>query len=93
MVKFNFSNTVCDEITKSWIVSRDLLDRLKICCEMNDLVRRNAPPVRGSILSCPWITCKYGDGRVPARILTPIVVARAEYLCKKNACEVSCIIW
>ncbi|CAG9539209.1 unnamed protein product [Cercopithifilaria johnstoni] len=77
----------CDEMAKSWVVSRDLLHDLSNCCEVNDLVQRNVPPVRGSILSCPWIICKYGNGRVPARILTPMVVARAEYLCKKNACE------
>ncbi|VIO86380.1 Uncharacterized protein BM_BM6664 [Brugia malayi] len=77
----------CGEIAKSWIVSRDLINDLSLCCEVNDLVQRNTPPVRGSILSCPWIVCKYGDGRVPARILTPLVVARAEHLCKKNAYE------
>ncbi|EJW88877.1 phosphatidylinositol 3-and 4-kinase [Wuchereria bancrofti] len=80
-------NVRCDEIAKSWIISRDLINDLSLCCEVNDLVQRNIPPVRGSILSCPWIVCKYGDGRVPARILTPLVVARAEHLCKKNAYE------
>uniref|UniRef100_A0A158Q8F1 non-specific serine/threonine protein kinase n=1 Tax=Elaeophora elaphi TaxID=1147741 RepID=A0A158Q8F1_9BILA len=79
----------CNEIAKSWIVSEDLLDDLRNCCEVSDLVVRNAPPVRGSILSCPWIVCKYGGARIPARTLTPIVVARAENLCKKNAYQLS----
>uniref|UniRef100_A0A8R1XZ51 non-specific serine/threonine protein kinase n=1 Tax=Onchocerca volvulus TaxID=6282 RepID=A0A8R1XZ51_ONCVO len=77
----------CDEIAKSWVIPRDLLHDLSHCCEVNDLVQRNAPPRRGSILSCPWIVCKYGNERVPARILTPMIIARTEYLCKKNAYE------
>ncbi|VBB27250.1 unnamed protein product [Acanthocheilonema viteae] len=80
-------NTKCDEIAKSWVISQKLLDDLRSCCEVNDLVQRNRPPIRGSILSCPWIICKHGTKRIPARILTPMVVARAEYLCKNNACE------
>ncbi|VDO38993.1 unnamed protein product [Onchocerca flexuosa] len=77
----------CDEIAKSWIVPRDLLHDLSHYCEMNDLVQLNTSPIRGSIMSCPWIVCKYENEHVPVRILTPMIIARAEYLCKKNAYE------
>uniref|UniRef100_A0A915PSW5 non-specific serine/threonine protein kinase n=1 Tax=Setaria digitata TaxID=48799 RepID=A0A915PSW5_9BILA len=77
----------CNEIAKSLIISRNLLNDLSRCCEMKNLMEQNVPPVRGSILSCPWVVCKYGSERIPERILNPIIVARAECLYSKNAHE------